>query len=425
MTAATTSPAPSPFAFPAYRAFFTARLTASLAQQQMVVVIGWQVYDIARATMPIREAAFLLGMIGLAQFLPVFLLTLVVGVIADRVDRCYLARAANFIILCSAVTLAVLTLSGSTHLWPLFLIATLMGVARAFSGPALAALAPNLVPSDVLPGAIAWNSIAWQVGAIIGPAMGGILYDVVPGLPYLISTVLLTVSLTMLFQLPAVQIPKRTGASGLALVKEGLAYVRGNQIVLGAITLDLAAVILAGATAMLPIFARDILHAGPMGLGLLRAGPAIGAAAMALWLTFRPISRGVGRRMFVNVAVFSLATIVFGLSRELWLSVGALVVLGGADMISVYVRQSLIQLHTPDSMRGRVSSVSGLFISASNELGEFRAGIMAATIGAVPATVIGGAAALIVTGLWAWWFPALREADRFVVPDSLQSPEKE
>jgi MFS family permease len=412
---------PSPFAYPAYRAFFVAKLGSTLAQIMMVVVIGWQVYDLARQTMPIREAAFLLGMVGLAQFLPVFLLSLVVGVIADRLDRRHIARAAVALELGCAVALAALAASGTTLLWPLFAVAVALGCARAFAAPSLSALAPNLVPPAVLPTAIAWNSIGWQSGAVLGPVVGGLAYDVAPPLPYLLAAGLLAVSLGALFLIPKVALPRGSGAKGLALVKEGLAYVRGNPIVFGAISLDMFAVILAGATAMLPIYARDILMVGPDGLGMLRAAPALGAAVVALLLTRNPLGSRVGAKMFVNVGLFSLMTVVFGLSTTLWLSLVALVVMGAADMVSVYVRSSLIQLHTPDDMRGRVSSVSLLFISASNELGEFRAGIMAAAIGAVPATVIGGLLALGVTLLWARLFPELRDADRLDVPEALKA----
>lgn len=415
---------PSPFAFPAFRAFFVAKLGSTLAQMLMVIVIGWQVYDLARATMSIREAALLLGLVGLAQFLPVFLLSLVVGVIADRVDRRYIARASIALELGCASALAWLAASGSTLLWPLFAVAVALGVARAFASPALSALAPNLVPPPVLPTAIAWNSIGWQVGAVLGPVLGGLAYDIRPPLPYALAFVLLVASLVALFLIPPVRRPASSGASGLASVKEGLRYVRGNQIVFGAISLDMFAVILAGANAMLPIFARDILEVGAQGLGYLRAAPAFGAALVALWLTRKPLGSRVGQKMFVNVGIFAIATMVFGLSTSLWLSVGSLAVLGAADMVSVYVRSSLIQLHTPDEMRGRVSSVSMLFVSASNELGEFRAGIMASAIGAVEATVIGGALALGVTLVWTRLFPDLRDADRLDVPEHLQSPRR-
>jgi MFS family permease len=415
-----TAPPSSPFAYPAFRAFFVAKLGSTLAQMLMVIVIGWQVYDLARETMPIREAAFLLGMVGLAQFLPVFLLSLVVGVIADRVDRRLIARAAILLELLCALALGTLVASGSTALWPLFAVAVVLGVARAFAAPSLSALAPNLVPPTVLPTAIAWNSIGWQVGAVLGPVVGGLAYDLSPPLPYWLAAGLLALSLGALFAIPPVP-QAGAGSRGLTAVKEGLAYVRGNPIVFGAISLDLAAVILAGATAMMPIFARDILMVGPGGLGLMRAAPALGAGVVALWLTRNPLGRRVGAKMFWSVGLFALATVVFGLSTLLWLTLVALVVMGAADMVSVYVRASLIQLHTPDDMRGRVSSVSFVFISASNELGEFRAGTMAAAIGAVEATVLGGLLALGVTLIWARAFPALREADRLDVPEALKA----
>ncbi len=411
---------PSPFQFPAFRAFFVAKLGSTLAQIMMVVVIGWQVYDVARETMPIREAAFLLGLVGLAQFLPVFLLSLVVGVIADRIDRRYIARAAVALELLCAAALAALSASGAHILWPLFAVAVLLGVARAFAAPSLSALAPNLVPPTVLPTAIAWNSIGWQTGAVLGPVVGGLSYDLGAPVPYTIAAVLLGVALVALFLIPPVKLPAFSGAKGMAAVKEGLDYVRGNRIVFGAISLDMFAVILAGATAMLPIYARDILHVGPGELGVLRAAPAVGAALVALWLTRNPLDGRVGQKMFVNVGLFSIATVAFGLSTTLWISLASLFVLGAADMVSVYVRSSLIQLNTPDSMRGRVSAVSLLFVSASNELGEFRAGLVAALIGPVAATVGGGLLALIITITWARLFPELRDADRLDVPDSLK-----
>ncbi len=417
----TADPAASPFAYPAYRAFFVAKLGSTLAQMLMVIVIGWQVYDLARASMPIREAAFLLGLVGLAQFLPVFLLSLVVGVIADRLDRRHIARAAIALELLCALALGWLAAAGSPLLWPLFAVAMLLGVARAFAAPSLSALAPNLVPTAVLPAAIAWNAIGWQAGAVLGPVLGGLLYDVSPPLPYALAAGLFAAALLALAFIPKVALPPATGATGVESVQQGLRYVRGNPIVFGAISLDMFAVILGGATAMLPIYARDILMVGPQGLGLLRAAPAFGAAMVALWFTQFPLRRQVGIKMFVNVGLFAVATIVFGLSTMLWISVASLVVLGAADMVSVYVRSSLIQLHTPDAMRGRVSSVSMLFVSASNELGEFRAGTMAAAVGAVEATVLGGVLALGITILWARLFPTLRDADRLDVPDHLKA----
>lgn len=410
-------PPGSPFSHGPWRAFFVARLAATLAQMMMVIVIGWQVYDVARRTLPVPDAAFLLGMVGLAQFLPIFGLTLLVGQLADRFDRRWIARAALAAELACAVALLVIARLPAPPLWPLFAVAATLGAARAFAAPAMTALAPNLVPPAVLPTAIAWSSIGFQAGAVLGPLAGGLLYDRGAPLPYLAAMLLLLVALAALFRIP----PVPRAAAGRASVGEGLRYVRSNPIVLGAISLDLAAVILAGATAMLPIYARDILDVGANGLGLMRAAPAIGAGLVALALTRFPLRTGVGRKMFAAVGIFALATVGFGLAPSLEIAVAALVVLGAADMVSVYVRASLIQLHTPDDMRGRVSSVSLIFISASNELGEFRAGTLAAAIGAVQATVLGGVLALLVTIAWARLFPALARADRLDIPDDLKA----
>lgn len=379
----------------------------------LVIVIGWQVYDVARLTQTPKQAAFLLGMIGLAQFLPLFGLTLIVGVIVDRVDRRHVARGAVALNAVSAAVLAALTLSNALTLPVLFVVAALLGVGRAFSGPSFGALAPNLVPRAILPQAIALNSISWQVGAILGPPLGAFLYAAHPATPYVLATALFALSSLLIFLLRTPSRPERSGATPWRSVVYGLAYVRHNRVVLGAISLDLFAVLLGGATAMLPVYARDILHVGVEGLGPLRAAPAAGAALTALLLAFRPLSKRVGPVMFGGVAMFGVSTIVFGLSTNYLLSLGALAVLGAADMVSVFVRGTLIQLHTPDAMRGRVSAVSGLFISASNELGEFESGLTAAWLGPVEAVVAGGIGALIVTGLWAWGFPELRRADRF------------
>lgn len=408
---------PSPFAIPNYRAFWVARFASTVGGMMLVIVIGWQVYAIARQTMNPKDAAFLLGMIGLAQFLPLFLLTLVVGYVADRVDRRYLARGALALELVCAAVLGGLALNDAVTLPVLFVVAVLLGVGRAFAGPSMTALGPNLVPREMLPTAIAWNSIGWQTGAVLGPPLGAFLFAAHPSTPYLVAAGLFATSFTALMLITRVPLPPRSTLSPWAQTVEGLGYVRRNRIVLGAISLDLFAVLLGGATAMLPVFARDVLHVGVEGLGPLRAAPAAGAALTALFLTRRPLSRNVGVIMFACVAVFGVMTVIFGLSTNLYLSLGALAVLGAADMMSVYVRSSLIQLHTPDSMRGRVSAVSMLFISASNELGEFESGLTAAWLGPVEAVVIGGIGAILVTGIWAWGFPELRRADRFSPPE--------
>ena len=408
---------PEPLRIPAFRAYWIARLAATIAQMAMVIVIGWQVYDIARQTMDIRDAAFQLGLIGLFQFVPLFLLTPVSGWAADRLDRRLIARAAILLELACAIILAWTTWAGVISLPILFAVAALLGVARAFAGPALGALAPNLVPRPILPKAIALSSTAWQSGAIAGPALGGILYDVVPHLPYVVSAALFAVAAAGLFAIPPVERTALKPGSPWTQMVEGLSYVRRNRLVLGAITLDLFAVLLGGVVAMLPVFARDILQVGADGLGPLRAAPAAGATLTAIIFSIRPLRTNVGSKMLVAVIVFGAATVVFGVSTSYVLSLAMLALLGAADMFSVYIRQSLIQLHTPDEMRGRVAAASTLAISASNELGEARSGFTAALLGPVAATVAGGLAAIGVTLLWAWWFPELRRARSFELAD--------
>jgi MFS family permease len=295
----------------------------------------------------------------------------------------------------------------------LLVIAFFFGIARAFRAPAGVALAPMLVPKELLPRAIAWNSLAFQIGTISGPALAGYLVGSWSSThSYAVSLVLYLVPVVGLAFIRRSTRPAPAVGSRLARVREGLTYIWTNRIVFGAISLDLCAVLLGGATALLPIFARDILLVGPEGFGLLRSAPAVGAAAVALVLASRPIHRRAGTAMFAGVAVFGLATVVFGLSRSFPLSMVALAVLGGADMVSVYVRQTLIQIVTPDEMRGRVASVSFLFIGASNELGEFEGGVTARLFGPVGAALFGGVASLLVTGMWARLFPDLRGVDR-------------
>ena len=408
---------PAPLRIPDYRAFWFSRLATTIAQMAMVIVIGWQVYDIARETMGIREAAFQLGLIGLVQFVPLFALTPVSGWTADRLDRRYVARAVVSLELLCALILFVATWRGFISLPILFGVAALLGVARAFAGPALGALAPNLVPRDILPQAIALSSAAWQTGAIAGPAIGGLLYDVEPYFPYALSAGLFAFSVACLFTIgPIARAALRPG-SPLKQMTDGLAYVRRNRLVFGAITLDLFAVLLGGVTAMLPVYARDILEVGPDGLGPLRAAPAVGATLTAIFFSVRPLKTDVGVKMLSAVVVFGAATAIFGISTSFLLSLTMLALLGAADMFSVYIRQSLIQLHTPDEMRGRVAAVSTLAISASNELGETRSGFTAALLGPIAATVAGGIAAVCVTLIWAGLFPELRRARTFELPE--------
>src|SRR5579859_50052 len=395
-----------------YLFFWVSRWTGGFAAQIQSVAMGWQMYALARLTHTVKESSFLVGMIGLAAFIPVFLLTLPAGEIADRHDRkkvllvCYAGEVAT------VLTLAVATWRGAASVPMLLIVGFLFGAARAFFNPASTALGPMLVPRPLLPRAIAWNSLAWQTASIIGPAAGGLLVAAGPAYAYFTTFGLYGVAAACTLAVRKSGQPVVNPGSRWTLMKEGLAYVWNQKIVFGAISLDLFAVLLGGATALLPVFARDILHVGPQGFGLLRSGPAIGATVVALLLAANPIRKKAGVFMFAGVATFGVATCVFALSKSLALSVAALAILGGADMLSVYVRQTLVQLVTPDAMRGRVAAVSSVFIGASNELGEFESGVAARFLGPVGAALFGGVGAVIVTGSWAFLFPALRKADR-------------
>jgi len=395
-----------------YVLYLSGRFCATLATTAQAVVLAWEVYERARGTMPIAEAGFLVGMLGLAQFLPLLGLTLVAGETADRHDRrlilvlCYLAQ------LGTAASLAVFSASGG-GLLPIFALAAAFGCARAFFQPAASALGPMLVPLGLLPRAIATNSLVAQVASVAGPAVGGVCCAVAPAFGYAVCVSLYAIAAfcAALIRTDARPVVE-PGRSRAEQIREGLGYVWGNKLVLGAISLDLFAVLLGGATALLPVFARDVLDVGPEGYGVLRAAPAVGAFVMAGWLAWKPIRSRAGPKMLAAVAVYGLATLAFGLSASFPFSLGCLVVLGAADMVSVFTRQSLVQIATPDRMRGRVSAVSTLFIGASNELGEFESGVAARLLGPVGAVAFGGVGAVVVTGVWAWLFPALRRADR-------------
>lgn len=401
-----------------YLLYWASRWTGSFAAQIQSVAMGWQMYALARLTNTVQESAFLVGMIGLAAFIPVFLLTLPAGETADRYDRKKVLMICLTGEILTVLTLAVASWQGWVSVRLLLAVGFLFGAARAFFAPASTALGPMLVPRPLLPRAIAWNSLAWQTASIAGPAAGGFLLRDTPALAYFTTFGLYLVSFVAVSLIRKNAQPVVNPGSRWALMKEGLTYVWRQKIVFGAISLDLFAVLLGGATALLPVFARDILHVGPGGFGILRSGPAIGATIVALSLAANPIRAKAGLWMFGGVAVFGLATVVFAISHilwpahALWLAVGALAVLGGADMLSVYVRQTLVQLVTPDAMRGRVAAVSSVFIGASNELGEFESGVVARFLGPVNAAIFGGVGAMIVTGVWAKLFPALRKADR-------------
>jgi MFS family permease len=393
-------------------AFWTSRWLGSLAAQAQGVTIALQVYQISRATNDVRHAAFAVGMIGLAQFAPLFLLAITAGGMADKHDRKLISAICMGLETVSVAALIMISLTGIKALWPIYLVAVGFGASRAFLSPSNTALGPMLVPRDLLPRAIAWNSLAWQTASIFGPALGGLLCGVSLETSYGVSFGLYVAATLCLLMIRGQTRPVAQAGSRWTLAKEGLVYVWTNKIVFGAISLDLFAVLLGGATALLPVFALDVLHVGAPGFGLLRAAPSIGAVGVAVTLSMRPIQHKAGLFMFAGVAVFGAATLVFALSKVMIVSVIALAVLGGADMLSVFVRQTLVQMTTPDHMRGRVAAVSGLFIGASNELGEFESGVAARFLGPIGAAVFGGVGALIVTGLWAKLFPALRKADR-------------
>lgn len=408
---------PHPLAIANFRAYFLSRLLGTIAISAQSIIIGWQVYSLARETMDIKTSALLLGLIGLVQFVPLFLLTPVVGLVADSYDRRWIVRWTTLLLTLNAAMLGYLTWAGDLTLPFLFVAAMFVGVARAFSGPAYSALAPNLVPREVLPTAIAVSSMAWQVGTIAGPSVGGVLYAIHPDIAYASIAGMLAAALLLIFLIsPVPQPPVQKDRHPIQRIRDGFAYVRANRLVMATITLDLFVVLFAGATALLPVFARDILQVGPDGFGLLAAGMGIGATAASIWFSVFPMKSDVGVKMLAAVLVFALAIITFGLSRYFWLSLGALTVAGAADMVSVYIRQSLIQLHTPDEMRGRVGAVSALTISASNELGETESGLLASLVGPVVAVVAGGIAAIGITLYWARLYPELRLAKTFDPP---------
>lgn len=414
-----TDPTPepaSPLHIADYRRFWLARFFSVFATLSMVVLIGYQTYDVARGDygMGTRDAAFMLGLLGAAQFIPLFLLTPVAGVAADRFDRRRVVLFANAVDCCIALALAYFTLVDALTLPLLFTLAAAHGAARVFNGPALSAIAPNIVPPALLPRAIALSSIAWQVGTVVGPAVGGFLFARHAALPYFISAgLVLGAGLLISSIRPVRAVQEGPPRHPLKQIADGFVFVRHQRFLLGCITLDLFAVLLGGATAMLPVFARDILAVGPEGLGLMRGAPAAGAALVAAILSWRPLERNVGAKMLWAVIAFGAATIAFALSRNFILSLGLLACLGAADMISVFIRNSLVQLNTPDTMRGRVSAISGLAVSASNELGELQSGLAAGLLGATGAVAFGGVGAIVITAIWAWIFPELRKARTF------------
>ncbi|HCP55814.1 MAG: MFS transporter [Pseudomonadaceae bacterium] len=385
-------------------AFWLARVCTASGFQMLTVAIGWHMYQLTGNVLD-------LGLVGLVEFLPRVLFMLHTGHVADRFDRRMVAALCQAGQALIALSLALGSSSGDISREMIFVLAFCLGTARAFEMPATQALLPSLVPAALFPAAVAASASAMQTATIAAPALGGFLYALGSIWVYAPTTLIYAVACALMLSLPARQTALNKQPATLKSLMAGIQYIRSRRDIFGAISLDLFAVLLGGATALLPVFAKDILLTGPWGLGLLRSAPAVGALLMSFWLARYPIQRQVGRTMFTAVGVFGVATIAFGLSTSFWFSLLVLVVLGAADMISMVIRGAFVQLHTPDEMRGRVSAVNGLFIGASNQLGEFESGLTAHWFGTVQAVVLGGVGTLLVTGVWIKLFPTLAQRD--------------
>jgi MFS family permease len=389
------------------RRYLTSRFLASVAVQMLTVAVGWQVYETTRNALD-------LGLIGLSQFLPFIVLVLPAGHVADRYDRRRVLFACYLLAAVASLLLLFFSVVGVTSVLPIFVVMALFGVVRAFNMPASQAILPTLVPPADFGNAVALNTSTFQLATIGGPAVAGLLILLGTPVVYATVTVLMLASAVLMLWLHGGQGSQRSGEPvNLATLLSGIRFVRDNRPVLGSISLDLFAVLFGGATALLPAIASDVLHVGPTGLGLLRAAPAVGAGLAGAALAWQPIRTEVGRWLFGGVAIFGLSILVFGISTSFVVSLLALAVLGASDMVSMYVRHLLVQLQTPDAIRGRVSAVNSVFIGASNELGEFESGVTAAWWGVVPAVLVGGAATLVVALSWTRLFPMLWRLDRF------------
>lgn len=386
-------------------AFWVARAGSSFGFQMLSIVVSWQIYSITGSALD-------LGLIGLVQFLPSVTLALFAGHVADQFDRRRIVLWGQIVEWLAIVTLGVLTLTHHVNELTILGLVFAIAIAKAMEAPSMQSMLPALVPPHLLARAMAANAVSGQAAAMVGPAIGGLLYIAGSSVVYLACGLLYFLSIVMVSRLQYEQAPPQRVPATFATLFAGIRFIRNRPDVLGVISLDLFAVLLGGATALLPIFAKDILHTGPWGLGLLRGAPAVGGLIVGFWLSRRALTRNVGMTMFAAVAGFGVATLVFALSTTLWLSMAALFFLGGFDMVSMVIRGALVQLDTPDEMRGRVSAVNSIFINTSNQLGEFESGLLAAWMGAVPAAAIGGIGTLIVVGLWMAWFPNLRRRQR-------------
>ncbi|AKL12478.1 TPA: MFS transporter [Kluyvera intermedia] len=385
--------------------FWLARTSSSFGFQMLSIIVGWQIYSQT-------HSAFWLGMIGLVQFFPSVILALPAGHIADQFDRRRVVMFGQVLEWAAIALLAWLTWKGDASVGVILSLIFIISSAKTLESPAMISMLPALVPTSILPRATAANAVSGQAAQIVGPALGGFLYAAGAEVVYAVTAGLYLLSLILVLTLLYEQaLPPRTPPT-LSSLFAGVDFIRKRPDVLGVISLDLFAVLLGGATALLPIFAHDVLHTGPVGLGVLRSAPAVGALLMGFWLSHRALKRNVGMIMFMSVAGFGVATLVFALSSWMWLSLLALFALGGCDMVSMVIRGSLVQLDTPDEMRGRVNAVNSIFINTSNQLGEFESGMLAAWLGAVPAAAIGGIGTLVVVALWMKWFPNLRKRQR-------------
>jgi len=386
---------------------YLASLVASgFATQMIAVAVGWQVYELTGNPLD-------LGLIGLAEFLPLPLLALPAGQLADRISRRLLFAVSLVLEVAVTALLLVVTLAGASALWPFVALAFALGIARALGNPAARAMPPTLVPARLVASAMAVRSVGTQIATVTGPALGGFLFAVEAELVYAVSVALFVLSILCTLRIRERAIERtHTEAPGLGSLLAGIAFLRRTPVLLGAISLDLFAVLFGGAVALLPIFARDILEVGPVGLGMLRSAPAVGAFLAAIMLVRRPLARSAGRTLLVAVGVFGASMVVFGLSRSFLLSLAALAVSGAADMVSMNIRATTVALATPDDLRGRVTAVEMVFISASNELGAFESGVAASLVGTVPAVVAGGALTMLIAGLWVRLFPDLARIDR-------------
>jgi len=399
------------FRYPGFTLFQFARFGIVAATEMQAVAVGWQIYEITRRPLD-------LGLVGLAQFLPSILLFLVTGHAADRFNRrrlvitCYAGFSVCFALL------LLLTFQRVQSVTPIYAVLVLLGVVRAFNGPVSRAMLPQLVPEEHFHNAVAWASSIFMTATILGPTLGGLIYAAArgPRAVYFVSMISAFLAIAMVLRVRTTETNRARPAADLSTLFTGLRYIWRERLILGAISLDLFAVLLGGAVALLPVYAKEILQTGPWGLGILRSAPGVGAAIMAIAIAHRPLKRRAGATMLWCVAGFGLFTILFGVSKNFALSIAALFLVGATDMVSVIVRGTLIQIATPDEMRGRVNAVDMIFIGASNELGQFESGLTAQWFGTVPAVLLGGAGAILVTALWAWMFPQLRKVNDLTLP---------